>query len=162
MDFLMNELTWLGAGVLFVVAELVVPGGIIVFLGLGCFVVAGALFFGLVDNWFDVVTLFFVASFVLLLLLRMVFMRHFAGDETKANTFELAEDVDEIVRVTETIGPGEIVGQVELRGTPWRAQGDGREIADGGYVRVMARENITLMVVPASEADLARLELEGS
>ena len=59
--------------------ELIIPGGIIVFLGLGCFVVAGALFFGLVDNWFDVVTLFFVASFVLLLMLRMVFMRFFAG-----------------------------------------------------------------------------------
>lgn len=162
MDFLMNELTWMGAGVLFILAELVVPGGIIVFLGLGCFVVAGALLLGLVDNWFDVVTLFFVASFVLLLLLRMVFMRYFSGDETKANTFELAEDVDQIVRVTETIGPGETVGQVELRGSLWRAQGDGREIAGGGYARVMARDNITLMVVPASEEDLARAELGSS
>ena len=162
MDFLINELVWLGAGVLLLLAELIIPGGIIVFLGLGCFVVAGALFFGLVDNWFDVVTLFFVASFVLLLMLRMVFMRFFGGDESRANTFELAEDVDQIVRVTETIGPGETVGQVELRGSFWRAQGDGREIAEGTFARVMSRENITLMVVPATEHDLARAEMGSS
>ncbi len=160
MDFLLNELMWLGAGVLLLLAELVIPGGIIVFLGLGCFVVAGALFFGLVDNWFDVITLYFVASFVLLLLLRMVFMRYFSGDESRSNTFELAEDVDQIVRVTEAIGPGESVGQVELRGSFWRAQGDGRELPAGSLARVMARENITLMVVPATEEDLARTELE--
>ena len=32
MDFLMNELVWLGAGVLLLLAELIIPGGIIVFL----------------------------------------------------------------------------------------------------------------------------------
>ena len=162
MDFLISELTWVIVGVLFVLAELVVPGGIIVFLGLGGFVVAAALFAGLIDTWFDAVTLFFVSSFVLLLLLRMFFMSYFSGDETKANTFELAEDIDQIVRVTATIGPGEIVGQVELRGSLWRAQGDGREISAEGFARVMARENITLMVVPASEDDLVRAEIQGS
>ena len=61
MDFLISELTWVIVGVLFVLAELVVPGGIIVFLGLGGFVVAAALFAGLIDTWFDAVTLFFVS-----------------------------------------------------------------------------------------------------
>ncbi len=161
MDMLVNPVLWIAIGVVLMVSELIIPGGVVVFLGAGAFVTAGALYLGLIEGGFNAVTLYFVSSLLLLLAIRGTFMRYFGGDESRANTFELSDDVDRIVEVTRTIGPADRVGQVLLRGSRWRALGDGREIPAGSHVRIMTRENITLMVVPVTDDEVERAAILG-
>ena len=70
MDLFVNSLFWVIAGSALVVAELIIPGGIVVFLGIACLMVAGALWLGFISTWVGSLTLFFIASLTLILLLR--------------------------------------------------------------------------------------------
>ncbi len=146
MDFLLNTSYWVIAAVLLILAELIVPGGIVIFLGIACLVVAAALALGLVTTWANVLTLWFISSLVLILLLRSIATKFAPGDSSITNTDELLDDLDATVRVVETIGPGEKAGRVEFRGSTWNAVSDGREIAEGLTAKIVSRDNITLVV----------------
>ncbi|MDG2072315.1 MAG: NfeD family protein [Pseudomonadales bacterium] len=156
MDFLLNTTAWLIIGALLMISELIVPGGIVFFLGAACAIVAGAIYFGLVTTWVDALTLFFVTSLFLIISLRAVVSRFAEGDSTFANTAEILDEVDELVEVIETIGPADNPGLVKFHGTQWRALGEGEEIPTGSTARIVARENISLLVrqVDPMEKDL--------
>ena len=72
MNFLLNPTAWLIIGALLMISELIVPGGIVFFLGAACAIVSGAIYFGLVTTWVDALTLFFVSSLFLIIALRAV------------------------------------------------------------------------------------------
>ena len=153
MEIILNPTGWIIAALVLMVAEFIVPGGIIFFLGAGCLVVAGALWLGLVTTWVNTLTLFFIASLALIISLRSFFTRFAGGDYSQANTQEIIDDLDEIAVVVELIGPGENVGTINFRGTTWRALGNGQEIAAGLKVKIVARDNITYIVEPAQEIE---------
>lgn len=153
MEIILNPTGWIIAALVLMVAEFIVPGGIIFFLGAGCLVVAGALWLGLVTTWVNTLTLFFIASLALIISLRSFFTRFAGGDYSQANTEEIIDDLDEIAVVVELIGPGENVGTINFRGTTWRALGNGQEIAAGVKVKIVARDNITYIVEPAQEIE---------
>jgi membrane protein implicated in regulation of membrane protease activity len=139
---------WALAAGLLMLAELVIPGGIVFFLGGGCLVVALALWAGLVTTWSGAMTLFFISSLLLILGLRALFSQFVEGDSTRANTEEILDDVDREVQVVELIGPGRAAGMVSFRGTLWRALGDGSEMLPESRARIVARENTTIIVAP--------------
>lgn len=151
MELILNPTGWIIAALAMMAAEIIVPGGIIFFLGAGCLIVAGALWLGLVTTWVSALTLYFISSLVLIISLRSFFARFIGGDYSQANTQEIVDDLDEIADVIEPIGPGESVGMISFRGTMWRALGNGQEIAVGARVRIVARENITYIVEPVQE-----------
>ncbi len=148
MDILLNPLGWLVVGVVVMLLELIIPGGIVVFLGAACVIVAGAIYIGLVSTWSGALTLFFISSLGLVIILRSFISRFIEGDSTVANTEELLDDLDEFVEVIKTIGPADKAGMVKFKGTQWKALGDGQEIAIGSTARIVSRENITLLVKP--------------
>ena len=86
MNVLTDPTYWFIAGVLLVLAELIIPGGIVVFLGLGCLIVALAAYFGLVGTWMGACTLFFIASIAMILLLRQFAVKFVEGDSSQGNT----------------------------------------------------------------------------
>jgi len=153
MEIILDPTGWIIAALVLMVAEFIVPGGIIFFLGAGCLIVAGALWLGLVTTWVNTLTLFFIASLALIISLRSFFTRFAGGDYSQANTEEIIDDLDEIAVVVELIGPGENVGTINFRGTTWRALGNGQEIAAGVKVKIVARDNITYIVEPAQELE---------
>ena len=146
MTNLMSPSLWLIAGATLMVAELIIPGGIVVFLGLGCLVVAAAITLGLVSSWVSAFTLFFISSLALILMLRSVVMRFAGGDYSRGNTIEILDEIGEPVTVVETIGPGTRVGRIEFRGTEWDALGDGSEILAGEQAQIVSRENVQYLV----------------
>ena len=148
MDFLVNAFGWLVAGVLLMLAEIIVPGGIVFFLGLASLVVALAIWLGIVSTWTGAMMTFMLGSMALIIALRGLLSGMAEGESTKGNTIEILDDIDEFVTVIERIGPGDAEGLVSFRGTDWKAVGDGREIAAGENARIVSRENITLVVVP--------------
>lgn len=137
---------WGSLGILLMLAELIIPGGIVVFLGLGGIIVAGSIQFGFIDNWVHALTLWFISSLVLLISFRNITQKLVGGDESIDNTDEELDLYGKKVRVTETIGPGEQLGRVEFQGTSWTALGDGSTIEAGSTAKIICRENISLVV----------------
>jgi membrane protein implicated in regulation of membrane protease activity len=146
MNILLLPYVWLVAGVVLVLAEIIIPGGVIIFLGLGCLVVAGAVALGIVTSGVNALTLFFVSSLFLVLTLRALFMRFAGGESSRGNINEILDDVGEEAPVIEAIGPGNSKGLIEYHGTRWQALGDGQLIEPGQHVRIVGRDNVVYIV----------------
>lgn len=152
MDFSDPIMMWLGAGVLLMLAELVIPGGIVIFLGLAGVLVAGSLQLGIIEGWIQALTLWFVASMVLLLSCRNLAQKLVGGDTRVDSTDEELAIYGETAVVTETIGPGQQTGRIEFQGSTWPALGDGQVITSGSLVRIICHENIGMVVEPLADA----------
>jgi membrane protein implicated in regulation of membrane protease activity len=148
MTFSNPILVWAVVGLVLMLAEIIVPGGIIILLGAACLVVAGALAIGLVEGLVQSLTLWFIAAIVLLLAFRQVTQRLVGGDSHVDNTDEAIDLYNQLARVKQTIGPGQTQGRVEFQGSEWPALGDGSIIIAGTEVRIICRENIALVVEP--------------
>ncbi len=146
MDLLLNVWFWIILAAVFIVAELVIPGGIIIFLGIAGLIVAISMKLGFVASWANALTLWFISSLVLVVLLRGIAQKMLGGDSSVANTDEDVDAMGEIVEVVKTIGPGEAKGRVVFRDIRWNAVSDGSEIPAGEKAKIVYRDNITLVV----------------
>ncbi len=146
MDLLLNVWFWIILAAVFIVAELVIPGGIIIFLGIAGLIVAISMQLGFVASWANALTLWFISSLVLVVLLRGIAQKMVGGDSSVANTDEDVDAMGEIVEVVKTIGPGEAKGRVVFRDIRWNAVSDGSEIPAGEKAKIVYRDNITLVV----------------
>ena len=151
MTTITDPFIWIALALLLALAEIIVPGGVVFFLGASSAIVAISLWLGFVTTWVNALSLFFISSLVLIVSFRAVVSRFAEGDSHMANTEEILDEIDEIVEVLDTIGPGESVGKITFRGTTWRALGDGREITKGSRARIVSRENTTYIVDPVAE-----------
>lgn len=153
MDLLLNVWFWVILAAVFIVAEIGIPGGIIIFLGIAGLIVAICLQLGLVTSWTNALTLWFISSLVLVMLLRGIAQKLVGGDSSVANTDEEVDALGEIVAVVETIGPGEAKGRVVFRDVSWNAVSDGSEIPAGEKAQIVSRDNITLVVEKVISAE---------
>lgn len=147
---------WIILAIIFGVAELVIPGAVLIFLAASGLLVAVCIAIGLVDTWISALTLWFISSLVMLIALRGLVTRFAPGDESFSNPDDILDGVAEVV---ETIGPGENVGRVSFRDITWNAVSDGSEIGKGEKVKIVSRNNITLVVEPARAEDMIDIEL---
>jgi membrane protein implicated in regulation of membrane protease activity len=152
MNILMNPTYWLVAGLVMMVAELIIPGGVVVFFGAGCMVVAAGISLGLVSTWTGAMTLFFIASLLLIISLRGFVMKFAGGDFSKSNTVEILDDIGELVEVIDDIGPGNKIGRILFRGTQWEALGDGDLVLAGEKVRIVALDNVRYIIEKTDKA----------
>lgn len=150
MTFSNPIIVWATIGLILMLAEIVLPGGIVILLGAACLVVASALGIGVVEGLVQSLTLWFIASMVLLLSFRHITQRIVGGDAHVDNTDEAIDIYNQPALVKEAIGPGEKAGRVVFQGADWPALGDGSVIPVGTHVRVICRENIALVVEPLS------------
>ena len=146
MEMSNDVLAWGSVGIFLMLAELILPGGIVVFLGTSALVVAITLQLEIIDNWIHAFTLWFIVSITLLLLFRNVSQKLVGGDSTIENTDENLDVFGEEVDVLETIGPGNKKGRIQFQGSSWSALGDGTEIVTGEKVKIVCRENISYVV----------------
>jgi len=146
-EFLKPELIWFLIGVVLLLAEFAIPGLIVLFFGVGAWIVAGVCL--LTDVSLNVQLGIFIGSSVLsLVLLRSWLKGMFVGHVGAKQdlTEDLQEFVGERAVVRETITP-KLAGKVELHGTNWTAEAD-EEISDGAVVEIVAKDNLTLKVKP--------------
>ncbi len=146
-EFLKPELIWFLIGMLLLLAEFAIPGLIVLFFGVGAWIVAGVCL--LTDVSLNVQLGIFIGSSVLsLVLLRSWLKGMFVGHVGAKQdlTEDLHEFVGERAVVRETITP-KLAGKVELHGTHWTAEA-AEEISDGAVVEIVAKDNLTLKVKP--------------
>ncbi len=133
---------WLIAGIILTVAEIVVPGFVIICFGLAALAV-GALSYLLPEMSLAVqMSVFSGLSILMLVLFRVIFVSR------TAKAGGLDEVLDGIVgseaAVIDAIRPG-VPGRVSFRGATWQARAE-KPIGLGEVVRIVAQENITLVV----------------
>lgn len=144
--------TWIVAGAVLIVLELIVPGMVLVFLGAGALLVALLVWLGLVQTWVASITTWFIASLVLLLVLRGFFQRFISGDAETQSTDEDFDTYGKVVDVVEAIGPDK-EGRIRYRGTTWQAACYDNTLEAGTKAKIVCRENLIWIVEPANSLD---------
>ncbi|MDA8130711.1 MAG: NfeD family protein [Elusimicrobia bacterium] len=139
---------WIVLGIIIMGMELLTPGFIIVFFGLGA-VLTGLLLFFLPIGVNTQLVLFAALSLVLLASFRRLAQGYFIGRVTNPNPSGAAMEIfsGETAVVIEDIVPNSPRGKVEFHGTSWNADAE-TQIAKGVKVAVLERRNLTLKVKP--------------
>ena len=145
----MNDLAfsiWLGSGIFLMAIEFLVPGLVMVFVGLGALTVALGMQLGYIDEIPQQFTTFFISSIIYLLTLRFLVLRFVPSVTRKANIDEDEEVMGSIVELVADINSGEF-GRVEHSGSSWQARVEGDQtILKGEQVKIIGRDNITWIV----------------
>ncbi len=141
---------WALIGIGCIGLEMLMPGFVIFFFGLGGLaaalfslipVVAGVL-------WLQIL-IFLIFSTLSLIFLRKKFSRIFEGtvfNSRKANREEAG--IGKIAEVIESAGTV-AEGRIRFQGTSWKALAREGEITAGTHARIVAREGITYIIEPA-------------
>ena len=145
----MNSLAfslWLSSGIFFTAIEFLVPGLVMVFVGLGALTVALGMYFGYIDDNVQQFITFFLSSIIYLLTLRFLVLRFVPSVTRKENIDEDEEVMGSIVEIVADINSGEF-GRVEHSGSSWQARAEGDQtILKGEKVKIIGRDNITWIV----------------
>ena len=137
---------WLGSGIFLMAIEFLVPGLVMVFVGLGALTVALGMQLGYIDEIPQQFTTFFISSIIYLLTLRFLVLRFVPSVTRKENIDEDEEVIGSIVELVEDINSGEF-GRVEHSGSSWQARAEGDQtILKGEQVKIIGRDNITWIV----------------
>ncbi|MCT4641391.1 MAG: NfeD family protein [Bacteriovoracaceae bacterium] len=113
------SIIWLIVGVILTLSELIVPGGVVIFVGISSICVYLLLYFGFITSFTTSLIIWFILSIFLLFTLRSFFMKYFEGDTTIHNTNELEDMLGASATVLENIENGK--GRIIFRGTTWQA-----------------------------------------
>jgi len=148
-------LTWtfVGGGLLLMVLETVIPGGVAGFLGVGGLVIAGFRALGLLVDPVTALVAWVFLSAGLTVALRPFALRFVQGETSLALTDEDAEAMGETVTVVEDVG-AEREGRIRFRGATWDARTVEGTLPEGAKATLLYRDNLTWIVEPADDADL--------
>ena len=137
---------WLGSGIFLMAIEFLVPGLVMVFVGLGALTVALGMHLGYIDEILQQFITFFISSIIYLLTLRFLVLRFVPSVTRKENIDEDEEVMGSIVEIVADINSGEL-GRVEHSGSSWQARAEGDQtILKGEQVKIIGRDNITWIV----------------
>ena len=137
---------WLGSGIFLMAVEFLVPGLVLVFVGLGSLTVVFGMHFGYIDGILQQFITFFISSIIYLLTLRFLVLRFVPSVTRKENIDEDEEVMGSIVEIVADINSGEL-GRVEHSGSSWQARAEGDQtILKGEQVKIIGRDNITWIV----------------
>ena len=137
---------WLSSGIFLTAIEFLVPGLVMVFVGLGSLTVALGMHLGYIDGTIQQFITFIISSIFYLLTLRFLVLRFVPTDTRKENIDEDKEVIGSIVEIVVDIDSGEL-GRVEHSGSSWQARAEGNQtILKGEQVKIIGRDNITWIV----------------
>jgi inner membrane protein len=139
-------LVWATFGLILLAAELATVTFILSFLGLGAIIVSLTTWAGLTSTLSSQLLVFSVSSLLLLLLLRRMAKRLFAGSHDAPPDYK-----GERVKVVKIIPAGG-EGTIKYRGSEWFAFCDeNKNINEGDTVEIVAIEGIRVKVKPVAE-----------
>ena len=145
MPHISPVLAWFLIGIFFYVVELVIPGFIVFFFGIGAWFTALAVYLADISTSAQL-GVFLVTSLVTLFLLRKYIQTVFIGSAQHDDPSVKAEPVSHTGVVTEDIiPPGK--GRVKYGGSFWRAVADER-ISVGTTVKIISQDNLEVTVRP--------------
>lgn len=145
----LNVQIWGALGLALIIAETIVPGGVVIFLGISALLVALATYLEWIDSVPVAITCWFILSLFNLLLVRNFFMKYFEGDTTIHNTDEDQDDIGKVVEVVEEIFPYK-EGRIRYRDAGWIAQSS-EELKAGDKAIIINRKGSKYVVESIKE-----------
>jgi len=144
-----SELYWFIFGIVLFLAEIVVPGFVLFFFGVGAWIVALCVWIGIAPTNSIQLIIFLIASVGALALFRNKGKEFFLGKVT--GLLGPGKSVDDIrgerAIVLRDITPGKLGGKVEFHGTMWDAEAD-VAVPKDATVEILERKDLTLKVRP--------------
>jgi inner membrane protein len=139
------EIFWFILGLVLFLLELIMPGFIIFFFGLGAWITAVICLTGHPGTNLQII-IFAISSGILLLALRRIIQNKFLNSK---NTH--SDDVEDEFTGKEAIATvafgGMAKGKVEFKGTMWTAESSA-EISEGQRVIIIKKDSFKLIVEP--------------
>ncbi len=139
------ELFWFILGLVFFLAELVIPGFFIFFFGLGAWVAAVTCLIWEPGINLQIIIFAIVSVLSLLGLRRMIQKKFFYSKDDLSAEVEDEFTGREALALSD-IGPDK-AGKVEFKGTTWKAESNSK-INEGQSVTIVQKENVKLIVEP--------------
>ena len=135
---------WFLIGLGLLLLELVLPGLVILFFGIGALVTAlSCVIFQPNLNW--QILIFLLASLLGLLLLRKYLKRRFFGKKDQETQDQLEEFIGRKAKAIEDFKDGS--GKVEFKGTRWSARCE-EPVNKGQWVTIRSKDSLILNVKP--------------
>ncbi len=143
-DWMHPALIWFVIGLILLIIEFINPGIVIIFFGLGAWVVALICLF--LDISINVqLVVFLITSLLFLVSLRKWFKQLFVDRFVEESSEEDEDDmIGKQAVVIKAIKP-RVKGRVEFRGSHWDAESE-EELPKGSNVEIVSKNNITLTV----------------
>jgi membrane protein implicated in regulation of membrane protease activity len=142
-SFLTPQVIWFLIGLVLLVLELVLPGLIIMFFGLGAWITSLCII--LFHPGINLQLIIFIVTSILSLVLLRRYIKTKFFDEDRAKSSALDDDfIGKTAIADEFLKPG-IAGRISFKGTTWNAISD-VEIEAGEQVKILDKESITLYV----------------
>jgi membrane protein implicated in regulation of membrane protease activity len=149
-----EELLWIIAGILLIGAELLFANFVVVFIGAASLFTGIAIWFGLPTESGIPFILFAALAVGMIVFLRRRFQQMFKGASLSG------DQDDDILGHEATVEAGfdaasPTRGKVSYRGAGWDARCEAGPLARGAFVRIVARQGLTLDVVPIERKELS-------
>jgi membrane protein implicated in regulation of membrane protease activity len=143
MDILSNPaVIWFLVGLGLLLLELVIPGLVLLFFGVGAWITALAyVLFGMEVEW--QILIFLLASLLGLVLLRKYLKKRFFGKKDGVAEDQLEEFIGRKAKATADFKEG--AGKVTFKGTLWSARCD-TPVKKGQWVTIESKDSLTLNV----------------
>lgn len=147
MESISNELLWFLFGLVLMLSEIVTPGFVLIFFGIGAWIISLLLWLGVPISFTSQLFIFLITSILLLIVFRRFGNKYFKGKISKPDIAGSIDDIKgERAIALSDIDPA-IGGKVEFHGTLWNAESV-VAIEKGASVEVLERNNLTLKVKP--------------
>jgi len=156
---------WIVFGVVLIVAEFAVPGAIVIFFGVGAVAVGVLTSLGILVDLTGQFLAWAVLSLIMVLFFRRKGAEWFPSLERYDPKTDEMETVGKIVEVLADVKPDADTGRVRFQGSSWMARSTGAPVYEGAYAKIVARENLLLLVEPSSgpsDADSDRPDASGA
>lgn len=138
-------LLWFLAGIVFLSLEMVLPGLIVFFFGLGAWCTALLLYL-MPMTMATQILVFLGASLCTLILLRSTLKKIFLGRASEVDAMESPPPAEAVGEVIEDILPP-AAGTIKYGGSFWQATAE-MPLTRGSMVRILDKTNLTVKVAP--------------
>lgn len=139
------ELIWFIIGLIFLILELILPGFVIFFFGVGAWITSLACMIANPGTNTQIIIFSLTSVLALIALRKLLKKKFFDSKEGSSALFDDEFTGSKAVAII-PFGKG-IKGKVEFKGTSWPASSD-QEIKAGDTVIIISKESINLIVEP--------------
>ncbi|MCG2589464.1 NfeD family protein [Rhodohalobacter sulfatireducens] len=155
-------ITWifLVGGILLMLLEALIPGGVTFILGFSGLGVGILRYLGFLEDPFTATFTWLFSSMALTILIRPFIKKYFPGETSFKFADEDYEAMDQIVDVVEPINEFDNNGRIRYQGISWQARSMEGKIPTGTKVRIKYRENTTWIVEPVDSLEPQKTQLK--
>ena len=154
MELLTITTVFFVLGVILIIAELIVPGGVVACLGVGAILIGLLRLTGILDNVFTSITLWFGISLATIVVVRPILLKKMGGETEVDNVDEDVDAYGHVIEVLEDVNESDTNGRIKFRGSSWPAISTEGCIRAGSKAKIVSRDNLAWIVEPDAMSNL--------